>query len=112
MPDLVRAALVPLMPRYSLMLRSTDATLFVGARIVQLAAGSHAELLAGVIKSVLGCGAVETGMAATPMALPLRLLAADGSAVTPASFSSPPGSRSGSSAVPRYSALSEAPPWD
>ena len=85
---MVRAALVPLMPRYSLMLRSTDATLFVGARIVQLAAGSHAELLAGVIKSVLGCGAVETGMAATPMALPLRLLAADGSAVTPASFSS------------------------
>lgn len=69
-----------------LMLRSTDATLFVGARIVQVAAGSHAELLAGVTTSVLGCGAVETGAAAAPP--PLRLLAADGSAVTEAGFGS------------------------
>ena len=74
------------MALHILMLRSDDATLLVGARIVQVTAGNHDELLAGVISSVLGCGAAETGAAAAP--LPLRLLSSSGQAVTAAGFGS------------------------
>jgi hypothetical protein len=70
---------------HTLMLRCTDASLFVGARIVQVAADSYAELLTGVVASVLGCGAAEAAAATPP---PLRLLAADGSVVDEAGYGS------------------------